>query len=137
MSVFTPFSFWELDTWFSKVDVAIIGGGIVGMNAALYLREKNQNLSVAILERSAIGTAASSRNAGFSCFGSPSELVDDLSNNDSTEVFGLVELRVQGLRLLRKTLGDKALQYRHTGGYEMFLDATEMEKHLDRRSPSG
>ena len=36
------------------------------------------------------------------------------------EVFELVNKRVNGLNLLRKTLGDKTIDYQEMGGYELF-----------------
>ncbi|MFB0910766.1 MAG: FAD-dependent oxidoreductase, partial [Flavobacterium sp.] len=33
-------SYWELKNWFTKVDYTIVGSGIVGLHAALRLREK-------------------------------------------------------------------------------------------------
>ena len=83
MSYYKPLSYWEQDAYFGKVDVVIIGGGIVGMNAALRLQEANKKLKITIMERSSIGTAASSRNAGFACYGSPSEIMSDLQTTPS------------------------------------------------------
>jgi glycine/D-amino acid oxidase-like deaminating enzyme len=49
------------------VDVAIIGGGYTGLNAALALRKAGA--SVAILEKESIGWGASSRNGGMALTG--------------------------------------------------------------------
>lgn len=46
-----------------KVDIAIIGGGIMGVSIALSLLESNIN--VAIIERDSIGSGATSRSAGI------------------------------------------------------------------------
>ena len=35
-------SYWEQTTFFKDLDVAIIGSGIVGLNAALSLKKKNK-----------------------------------------------------------------------------------------------
>ena len=122
MSYFEPLSFWETDAFFSSVDVAIVGGGIVGMNAALRLKTIDHSLRITILDRASIGTAASSRNAGFACYGSPSEIYADLQSMPEDAVIDLVKRRVNGLKLLRETVGDKALHYEKTGGHEVFLD---------------
>lgn len=114
------FSFWEQDTYFSNIDVLIIGSGIVGLNAALYLKTKRPALKVVVLERGLLPTGASSKNAGFACFGSPTELLDDLTHHTEDEVFGLVERRWKGLQRLRQNLGDSTLDYHCWGGYELF-----------------
>lgn len=113
-------SYWEQTTFFSKIDIAIIGSGIVGLNAALNLKKKNKNLNIIVLERGMLPTGASSKNAGFACFGSPSELLDDLQKNSENEVFSLVEKRWKGLLRLRKNLGDEAIDFHNWGGYEVF-----------------
>ncbi|MHA6249374.1 NAD(P)/FAD-dependent oxidoreductase [Pontibacter sp. CAU 1760] len=114
------FSFWEQEAYFNNLDVLIIGSGIVGLNAALSLKIKQPNLKVMVLERGLLPTGASSKNAGFACFGSPSELLDDLAHLSDEAVFSLVERRWQGLQRLRQNLGDAALDYHRWGGYELF-----------------
>lgn len=131
MSIYPPYSHWERDIWLDNIDVAIIGGGIVGLSAALHLKNSKPNLRVHILERSIIGTAASTRNAGFACYGSPTELMDDMKDRSEDAVFELVERRIKGLELLRSTVGDAQLKYHHCGGYEMFTDRSNFEEVLD------
>lgn len=113
-------SFWEREAYFSNIDVLIIGSGIVGLNAALYLKTKQPRLKILVAERGLLPTGASSKNAGFACFGSPSELLDDLQHHSEEEVFDLVERRWEGLKRLRHNLGDSAIDYHRWGGYELF-----------------
>jgi gamma-glutamylputrescine oxidase len=115
-------SFWEQDRYFNKVDVCIIGSGIVGLNAALHLKKKSPTLSILVLERGFLPTGASTKNAGFACYGSVSELNDDLLRHTEAEVFALVEKRWKGLKRLRKNVGDEALDYKGYGGFEVFTD---------------
>jgi len=131
MSYFTPPSFWEYDIWLRPVDIAIIGGGVVGMQAALRLMKLNPKLKITIVERSSLGTAASSRNAGFACYGSTSEILADLESMTQDEVVSLIKRRINGLNLLRSTVGDAALRYESTGGYEIFTDGESYDFHLD------
>ncbi len=44
----------------------------------------------------------------------------------------VVEKRVNGLALLKKTVGESALRYARTGGHEVFIDQNELERHLDQ-----
>ncbi|WP_299824281.1 FAD-dependent oxidoreductase [uncultured Pontibacter sp.] len=118
-------SFWEKETYFSNVDVLIIGSGIVGLNAALHLKTTQPKLKVLVAERGLLPTGASSKNAGFTCFGSPSELLEDLTHHSEEQVFSLVERRWKGLQRLRQHLGDNAIDYNRWGGYELFVDAQQ------------
>lgn len=71
---------------------------------------------------------ASTKNAGFTCFGSLSELISDLNTHSEDEVFQLVKKRIDGLQLLRKTLGDHNINYQQFGGYELFSDPQLLEQ---------
>ncbi|MBF9253972.1 FAD-binding oxidoreductase [Pontibacter sp. 172403-2] len=113
-------SFWERDTYFSNIDVLIVGSGLVGLSAALHLKTTQPRLKVLVAERGLLPMGGSSKNAGFACFGSPSELLEDLAHHSEDAVFGLVERRWKGLQRLRHNLGDTAIDYHRWGGYELF-----------------
>ncbi len=113
-------SYWERETFFRQLDVAIIGSGIVGLTAAIRLKELQPRLRVAVLERGTLPFGASTRNAGFACFGSMTELLDDLQKYSGDEVWALVERRWRGLQRLRERVGEEHLQYEELGGYELF-----------------
>lgn len=114
-------SYWELKNWLSDITITVVGSGIVGLNAALQLRQKYPKARILVLERGVLPHGASTRNAGFACFGSLSEIVSDLDQHSDEEVFSLVEKRWLGLQMLRSEIGDKALQYAQNGGYEIFF----------------
>lgn len=118
-------SYWELKNWFSNVDYTIVGSGIVGLHAALRLRERFPNAKILLLEKGVLPQGASTKNAGFACFGSLSEIMDDLNSHTEDEVISLVEKRWRGLQLLRKNLGDDALDFKPFGGYELFTEQDE------------
>jgi len=115
------FSYWEVKTWFDNVDFAVVGSGIVGLNCALHLRKLHPKSKIIVLERGLLPNGASTKNAGFACFGSMSELISDLKTHTEDEVFRLVKKRFEGIRLLREMLGDKQIGYKNHGGYEYFL----------------
>lgn len=121
-----PFSFWEQNTFIKSPDVVIIGSGIVGLNAAIALKKLSASLHVIVLERGMLPYGASTRNAGFACFGSVSELLADMETQPENEVFSLVEKRWKGLQLLRSVVGDKHLLYEQLGGYEVFTEKDEL-----------
>jgi glycine/D-amino acid oxidase-like deaminating enzyme len=114
-------SFWEIKNWFSNVDYTIVGSGIVGLHAALRLREKFPESKIVLLEKGMLPQGASTKNAGFACFGSLSEIIDDLKTHTEEEVIQLIQKRWNGLQLLRKRLGDSNIDFKPFGGYELFL----------------
>jgi glycine/D-amino acid oxidase-like deaminating enzyme len=118
-------SYWELKNWFTNVDYTIVGSGIVGLHCSLQLRERFPNAKILVLEKGILPQGASTKNAGFACFGSISEIIDDLKTHSEEEVIQLVQKRVQGLRLLRNRLGDGVIDFKPYGGYELFLKEDE------------
>ncbi len=116
----TGFSFWEIDTWFAGIDFAVIGSGITGLNAAIRLKEKYPSRKVTIFERGMLPAGASTRNAGFACFGSLTELAADMETHSESEVFDLIKKRWTGLKKLRERCGDNFLDYQNHGGTEIF-----------------
>ena len=112
-------SFWENQSFFNY-DVLVIGSGIVGLNAAINLKEKEPGLSIAILERGFLPSGASTKNAGFACFGSISELIEQEKVCGTEGLQCLVEKRWKGLLKLRNLLGDDCIDYKNYGGYELF-----------------
>ena len=118
-------SYWELKNWFTNVDYTIVGSGITGLHAALRLRERFPIAKILVLEKGMLPRGASTKNAGFACFGSLSEIMDDLKTHTEEDVVQLIEKRWQGLQLLRKRLGDKAIDFKPHGGYELFLKNDE------------
>ena len=99
-------SYWEYKQWLNKIDFAIVGSGIVGLCTALFLKKRFPNKKVIIIEKGIFPHGASTKNAGFACFGSISEILNDLNSHDNSEILELVQERANGLRLLRSTIGD-------------------------------
>lgn len=127
-------SYWEIKEWFSNVDYTIVGSGIVGLNCALQLKKHFPKSSVLILEKGILPHGASTKNAGFACFGSLSELVDDLQNHSEGEVLHLVKKRWDGLQLLRKNLGDKNIDFQPNKGFELFQDKALLDLCLSKKN---
>lgn len=118
-------SYWEHQSWISNIDFTIVGSGIVGLNAAWHLKKTYPLARILVLERGLLPNGASTKNAGFACFGSLSEILDDLDAHSESMVVNLVQKRIRGLELLRETLGDKAIDLNMYGGYEFFLKDDE------------
>ncbi len=115
-------SYWERKTWLSDIDYAIVGSGIVGLSCALFLRERFPDGKIVIFEKGILPSGASTKNAGFACFGSVSEILEDLNTHSEAEVIEIIKNRIQGLSLLRSILGDAKMDFRQYGGYELFAE---------------
>ncbi|HVY74351.1 MAG TPA: FAD-dependent oxidoreductase [Puia sp.] len=114
-----PLSVWESESFFSPKDYIIIGSGFTGLWSAYYLKKKHPKRSVTIVERGIIPGGASTRNAGFACFGSFTELIADSEANGEEAMLDLVEQRFRGLRKIRNLFGKNQIGYESFGGYEL------------------
>ncbi|MCA1761666.1 MAG: NAD(P)/FAD-dependent oxidoreductase [Cryomorphaceae bacterium] len=124
------FSYWERKHFWHYWDFTVIGGGITGLTSAIYIKRANPNAKVTVLERGVLPSGASTKNAGFACFGSVSEILDDLEHMREADVFNLIQLRYNGLGKLRELLPDDKLGLTLTGGYEIFEEAkSELYSH--------
>jgi glycine/D-amino acid oxidase-like deaminating enzyme len=121
-------SFWEKESLL-QYDYIIIGSGIVGLSAAISLKERAPGSRVLVLERDILPTGASTKNAGFACIGSLTEILTDLQTMPVEAVTQLVNMRLQGLRLLRSRLGDATISYRENGSHELIGPREEWALH--------
>lgn len=103
-------------------DYVIVGAGVVGLYTALFLRQFHPQSSILILERGPYSMGASTRNAGFACFGSVSELLMDSECQTTEEIVSLIKMRWEGLQLMLELLGAENLNFRQCGGYELFSE---------------
>src|SRR5215213_4274261 len=101
-------SIWEKETFYAPQDIVIVGSGFVGLWSAFYLKKKNPRLKITILDRGLIPTGASTRNAGFACFGSLSEVVRDAQIMGNDKMLELVEMRFKGPELIEKHFGKQS-----------------------------
>ena len=113
-------SAWEQSTYYASKDVVIIGCGFVGLWTAYELINKHPKMNITILERGVIPSGASTRNAGFSCFGSVSELMYDVSLMGESNMLETVKMRYDGLQKIQRTFDKKTIDYDQFGGYELF-----------------
>lgn len=119
MIQFKQLSFWEKVTLLEEIDFLIVGSGIVGSACALELRRRNPDAKIVILERSYLPLGASTKNAGFACFGSVTELLDDLKNTPEERVWNTVKLRFDGLERLLQRFSPSDLNYENCGSYDL------------------
>ncbi len=111
-------SVWEQRS-FQSYDVIIVGAGISGLSTAASLLEATPDLRVLVLERGLLPSGASTRNAGFACFGSLTELLTDVDVMGWDAMLQLVERRWRGLEKTTDRLGAEAIDLQRKGGWEM------------------
>jgi len=132
------YSYWELKKWFTNIDFTIVGSGIVGLNCALQLKKKYPKAKILILEKGMLPQGATTKNAGFACFGSLSEIIDDLNFHTEEEVFNLIDKRWKGLQLLRNNLGDTTIDFQQNKGFELcesqvfFEECIAKKEHINK-----
>src|SRR6478609_3934267 len=113
-------SIWEKETFFAHQDVIIVGSGFVGLWSAFYLKKKYPDLKITVVDRGIIPTGASTRNAGFACFGSLSEVIHDAGVMGTEKMLELVELRFKGLERIQKYFKADRIDFDLCGGYELY-----------------
>ena len=128
-------SAWEQSTYYAPKDVVIIGCGFVGLWTAYELINKYPKMQITILERGIIPSGASTRNAGFSCFGSVSELMYDVELMGEANMLETVKMRYDGLQKIQRTFDKKTIDYDQFGGYELFekngpYDIQQLDKDI-------
>ncbi|MGI8950015.1 MAG: NAD(P)/FAD-dependent oxidoreductase, partial [Chitinophagaceae bacterium] len=111
-------SIWEKESFFAPRDIIIIGAGLMGLWCAYELKKKNSSLKILILEKGIIPSGASTRNAGFSCFGSVTELLHDAKKIGEEKMWQIVEMRYKGMKKISKIFSDDEIDSDNCGGYE-------------------
>ncbi len=114
-------SFWEKES-FLEYDYLIVGGGLVGLSTAAALIERKPKAQILVLERGIFPSGASTKNAGFACFGSLTELQSEIEETNTEAMLTRVERRWKGLSLLKKRLGEDNIGLEKYGGYELIFE---------------
>lgn len=113
-------SYWENTSYTSPTDLLIIGSGLTGLLAAWHYSAKYPDRSIRILERGPFPFGASTRNAGFACFGSPTELLEDFVELGEDDTLSRVEKRVRGLEFYQANFNPADYDFNRFGGWEVF-----------------
>lgn len=112
-------SIWEKESFFAPNDCLVIGSGFVGLWSAYWIKKEFPRSRVTIIERGLIPTGASTRNAGFACFGSITELLEDARVMGLDKTLEVLEMRYKGIQRIRKTFGKRSIDLEICGGYDL------------------
>lgn len=120
-------SFWEKDVFLKKYDVLIVGAGFSGLWLAYFLKKNAPNTEIAILESGVLPTGASTKNAGFACFGSPTELLENIEVMGHDQAMFWAEQRYRGIKTIEQYFGAD-ISYDDCGGTELFDEKNIFEE---------
>jgi gamma-glutamylputrescine oxidase len=115
-----PFSFWEYNHYVKEKSCIVIGGGIVGLSTAIELKSQDKELEVTVIDTFYPAQGASTKNAGFACFGSLTEIIDDLTIMPYEDVIEIIRMRWDGIKILRDRLHNQGVEITNHGGKELF-----------------
>lgn len=124
-------SLWEKQSFLTP-DILVIGAGITGLSAAATMKEQSPNLKVTVLERGVLPSGASTKNAGFACFGSVSELINDVRTLGEKGMIKLVEKRWDGLQKTCQRLGRQMIDIQIKSGYELIFEDSGVETQIEQ-----
>nr|WP_083927658.1 FAD-binding oxidoreductase [Niabella aurantiaca] len=105
-----------------------MGGGFTGLWTAIYLRQKFPSKKILVAERGITPAGASTRNAGFACFGSPTEILSDIETMGKEKALQLLTMRFEGLRTIQKVFANGAVDFTVCKGYELLDDIQVLER---------
>lgn len=119
------YSYWEKSFWNKKFDFVIIGAGFTGLNVAINIKKRDSKASVLVLDKNIHFSVASTKNAGFACFGSPSELLYDIELMGQDEALNMLELRMKGIALIKTKYSQSDIDFRSCSAKEWFVKGNE------------
>jgi len=116
-----PLSYWEQSIGIKAIpnperavelkeaDILIIGAGFCGSWLAYFLKQRNPNLKISIIERDFFNLGASARNAGFLSCGNISEWQEDLQDLGWDETLRTLCARIEGINIIKSVFGSRVV----------------------------
>ncbi len=121
-------SYWETHRELFTTDLLVVGSGFTGLCAGRFARDTSQSMRIAVVDQQRYGQSlASTRNAGFACFGSPTEILYDINHEGAEQAFSRVQRRYEGIQMWLDMFPGQDFEYSADGGLEVFQ---EDERHI-------
>lgn len=98
------------------------------MWTGIYLKQKFPSKKITIIERGVTPAGASARNAGFACFGSPTEILSDIELMGKEQALQLLSMRFEGLRTIQKIFANGPIDFTICKGYELLGDPRALDQ---------
>lgn len=121
-----PHSIWEKQSFYFQSDILIVGAGLTGLLTSIFLKQHSPKSIVRIIEKGIYPSGASVKNAGFACFGSVSEILDDIKSEGENKAYSRVVKRYKGLEKLKAIVRPELFDWKANGAFEVFT-STERE----------
>lgn len=118
-----------------RCDIAVVGGGIVGVSTAYWLKREHPDLEIVLLEADRLAAGASGRNAGFLLQGTSSDFESDVATHGLDKTRRLWQFSQDNRDLIAQELSARAFQLEATGSLTV-AGSYEEDERL-RRSVSG
>ena len=125
-------SWWEYEHFLKDTDHTIIGCGIVGLSTAIELKSADPKCKELVIDKKRSPLGASTKNAGFACFGSISEILDDYNSFGKDICDRLIRMRWEGLSILKSRIPTKNMMYESKPGAEIFANDEENEFYKNK-----
>ena len=94
-------SIWEKESFYKNCDIIIVGAGLMGLWTAFELKQRAPRLNITIVEKNTTPLGASTRNAGFACFGRPTELLSDADTMGEDAMWLIAQMRFLGIEKIK------------------------------------
>ena len=99
----------------------VVCSGFTGLCAGRFARDTSQSMRIAVVDQQRYGQSlASTRNAGFACFGSPTEILYDINHEGAEQAFSRVQRRYEGIQMWLDMFPGHDFEYSADGGLEVF-----------------
>ena len=112
----------------AEVDMAVVGGGIIGCSTAYWLHRLDPTLRIAIVEAGELAQGASGRNAGFLLQGTSTDYVTDIDHYGATTARRLWAFTRANRELIQEELRPAAFQLEATGSLILAGSADEEQR---------
>lgn len=126
-----PVSNWQTDGFLYHRDIIIVGAGNAGLWTAAHLLEKYPGKSLLALEKGHFPSGASVANGGFRCFGSPTEMLIDESQQGQ-KMWELYDKRIRGMEMIHKLSKSYPIGFEDCGGYECYTGTHDLKTLPDK-----
>lgn len=123
-------SLWQRTTRESALDfdVVVVGGGIIGVSTAYWLKREDPKLKVAVVEANRLASGASGRNAGFLIQGTASDYVSDIAEHGWDKARRLWHFSQENRDLMLQELAPRGFEFEASGSLTVAGSAEEDER---------
>jgi gamma-glutamylputrescine oxidase len=113
----TTLSFWQRSARQPEVrcDVAVVGGGIIGVSTAYWLTRADSDLSVCLLEAGRLASGATGRNAGFLLQGTATNYAADIDDHGREVARKLWQFSRENRDLVASELSLRSFEFEPSG----------------------